>query len=90
MKSNYLMLKDLQEWYPKRHGIISGEEVQTIKETLHLDKMDDLGLQNLRDFAVLYYSHKGDDYASHFDQMDKMSAIVSVIDQEKANRGLGV
>ena len=90
MKSNYLMLKDLQEWYPKRHGIISGEEVQKIKDDLHIVEMDDLALQNLRDFVVIYYSQKHDNEISCFDQMDKMSAIVSVIDQEKVNRGLGV
>lgn len=90
MKSNYLMLKDLQEWKPKRHGIINGEEVKKIKDDLNIVEMDDLALQNLRDFVVLYYSQNHDDGMSCFDQMDKMSAIVSVIDQEKANRGLGV
>lgn len=90
MKSNYLMLKDLQEWTPKRHGIISAEEIQTIKETFHLNEMDNLGLQNLRDFVVLYYSHKGDDRISHFDQMDKMSAVTYVIDSVKVERGLEV
>lgn len=90
MKSNYLMLKDLQEWMPNRRGIISAEEIQTIKETLHISEMDNLGLQNLRDFVVLYYSHKGDDYTSHFNQMDKMSAITAVIDSVKAERGLEV
>lgn len=90
MKSNYLMLKDLQEWYPKRHGIIGVEEILIIKTTLHLDEMDNLGLQNLRDFVVFYYSNKGDGYASHFDQMDKMSAITCVIDSVKVERGLEV
>lgn len=90
MKSNYLMLMDLQEWKPKRYGIISGEEVQKIKDALHIVEMDDLALQNLRDFVVIYYSQKHDNEISCFDQMDKMSAIVSVIDQEKSNRGLGV
>ena len=75
------MLKELNQKYnPETEGIVSKEEQKVIKETLCLAEMDILALRNLRDFTVMFYSHKDDRY-------DKTSVIVYVIDTEIFNRG---
>ena len=76
MKTNFAMIKELEaKFAPKRFGTITKEEVELIRSTLCLDEMDVLQLQNLRDFTVIYFSQ-----TDTLEDMDKMSAIVSVID----------
>lgn len=86
MKTNYQMLKDLDDFNPKTRGVLTGEEAWHIAETLHLAEMDELALRNLRDTAVMFYSLKvdrlerdGKDNAA-YDLMDIMSGITGVID----------
>ena len=83
MKTNYLMLKELNaKYHPTARGMASAAEVALIKETLCLEKMDILALRNLRDFTVASMSHseKAEDW-------DKMSAITHVIDAQIVKLG---
>ena len=90
-KTNYLMIMDLEDWYPASHGWITNEESNKIRNTLHIDELDNLALQNLRDFVVLYFSTKEEEGKSKlWDEMDKMSAITAVIDAEKFDRDMEI
>lgn len=92
MKSNYLMLKDLEKVYnPKNFGFISADETDLILNTLCIKNQTDLGLMNLRDFVVLFYSLRIEKEAEEWRKYsDKMSAICRVIDNEKWARGIEV
>ena len=77
-KTDYEMILKLDEKFkPKNKGFISGEEIIQIKNGLQIKERDILSLRNLRNFVVLYYSIEKKD---NMEDMDKMSAIVSVID----------
>jgi hypothetical protein len=83
MKTNHLMLMDLQKKYkPTQKGIVSGTETELIKQTLCLEEMDILALRNLRDFTVASMSH-----SDKMEDWDKMSAITYVIDTQILNLG---
>ena len=86
MKSNYQMLLGIKDWKPQRHMIISEEEAQYIVSHFQIKERSDIELQNLRDFVVMYYSTQ----ERTFDEMDKMSAIVHMIDEEKMSRKMEV
>lgn len=93
MKSNYLLLLELEKVFtPQRRGIISQGEIELVKTGLCLESMNDLALQNLRDFVVMFYTIKvteaRESHGDVFALMDKMSAITAVIDNEKVGRGL--
>lgn len=76
MQTNFNMLRELlDKYHPKQHGIMSIEEHDLIKETLHIGAMDILQLRNLRDFTVLYMSR-----SEKREDWDRMSAITHVID----------
>lgn len=97
MKTNYLMIKELNENYrPERKGFINEKETNLILDTLCIKKMDNLALQNLRDFVVIFYKAEFNDAFIDNEQklgmelMDKMSAICCVIDNEKWGRGMEV
>ena len=93
MKTNYQMLVELnKEYTPARQGIVSMTEIYLINEKLHLDEMDKLQLMNLRDFTVMFFNIEADraELESRTEcrkVIDKMSAIVSVIDQKLFNIG---
>lgn len=75
MKTNYQMLMDLYKVYtPETRGVVTLKEIRLIQRTLHLDEMDEIQLQNLRDFVVAIT--EGRDMM----EWDRMSAITSVID----------
>jgi len=77
-KTNFQMLRDLLEVYiPERMGIATAGEVKLIKEKLRLENMSVLELRNMRDFVVAYMG---------VDDMDRMSAIVAVVDGELFDR----
>lgn len=83
MQTNFQMLRELlQTYHPQERGIVNAEERKLIEETLHLAEMDILALRNLRDFVVMYVSHK-----DAIDEYDKMSAITFIIDTEIINKG---
>lgn len=87
MKTNFQMLRELNKEYdamPHVRGIVSMKEIYLINEKLCLDKMDILGLRNLRDFIVLFFDR---DDEIDFDKMDKVSAFVAVIDNKIFNMG---
>ncbi len=83
MDTNFHMLRELLIKYsPEQRGIASIEEVNLIKETLHIDEMDILQLRNLRDFTV---SHIGK--SNTMEDWDKMSAITHIIDMRISKLG---
>lgn len=92
MKTNYQMLMELKEFKPYRQGILNNTEVTMLKAVLRLDERSDVELQNLRDFVVMYYSMKIENATpkERMTQMDIMSGICGVIDNEKWNRGMEV
>ena len=88
--TNFQMTRELKDWYPKHFGFINGDEVEKIKRTFQIDERDEINLRNLRDFVVMFYSREKDDTKQTIKNMDKMSAIVSVIDDKLFNIGAEV
>lgn len=91
MKTNLEMIRELDEVYtPERKHIVSVKEIDFISKHLCLNKMDKLQMFNLRDILVMWYSAKinndENDYKLKLTLMDKMSAIVCVIDSTLYNR----
>lgn len=90
------MLKDLEGFQPEERGFVSSSEIRIISETLCISEMDGLGLHNLRDMAVMYYSRKqpsetdSQSREEFYRNTDKMSAVVAVIDRELIKRGYEV
>ena len=83
MDTNFHMLRELLEKYePKQRGVVSLAEINLIKDTLHIGKMDEIQLRNLRDFTVLYMSKS--DYMKDW---DRMSAITHIIDMRIGQLG---
>lgn len=92
MKSNYQMLLEIKHWKPQQHMLITEDEANFIVSHFRIKDRSDIELQNLRDFVVLYYGTQVEkiDSAVRMDEMDKMSAITYMIDEEKYNRGMEV
>lgn len=105
MKTNYQMLLDFEPFKFRKWGFINKNETEIVKKNFKIEERTDIELQNLRDFVVMYYTMKEkEDIAFNdslkekdknldntlFELMDKMSAIVAVIDEEKFKRGLEV
>ena len=87
MDTNYVMLRKFKYFKPRRFGILDADEVNEIRNHFMIGIRSDMGLQNLRDFVVLYYSVEG---KSSLEESDIMSGIVGVIDDEKFRRGMEV
>ena len=85
--TNFQMLEELRDFYPKRKMIVTPEETIHVKNVLRLSERSDIDLRNIRDFTVMYYSVR--DNLTCSDAMQE-SAIVSVIDHEIFHRGLEV
>lgn len=105
MKTNYQMLLDFESFKFRKWGFINKNETEIVKKNFKIEERTDIELQNLRDFVVMYYTMKEkEDIAFNdslkekdknldntlFELMNKMSAIVAVIDEEKFKRGLEV
>lgn len=104
--TNYQMLLDFEPFKFQKWGFINKNEIEIVKKIFKIEERTDIELQNLRDFVVMYYTMKEkEDIAFNdslkekwgkklddtlFELMDKMSAIVAVIDEEKFKRGLEV
>ena len=85
--TNFQNLKELLKGYvPKHFGIVAADECKLIKSSLQMERMEVIDLRNLRDFVVLFFSRKNKDTLDMAD-MDRMSAITAVIDQEILNKG---
>lgn len=105
MKTNYQMLLDFEPFKFRKWGFINKNETEIVKKNFKIEERTDIELQNLRDFVVMYYTMKEkEDIAFNdslkekdknldntlFELMNKMSAIVAIIDEEKFKRGLEV
>lgn len=78
MNTNFQMLRELLNVYhPEQRGIMSAEEAELIRKTLHIDEMDILQLRNLRDFTVEYLGR-----SKNMEDWDRMSAITCRIDHK--------
>lgn len=85
--TNFQNLRELLKRYmPNSFGIATVEECSLIKDSLQLEGMEIIDLQNLRDFVVLFFSRKNEDKLDMAD-MDRMSAITAVIDKEIIEKG---
>lgn len=71
----------LTAYHPETRGFVTTDEKLLIHQALHFKRRDILDLQNLRDFVVLFLS-KGAEKEEVRENMDKMSAITTVIDQK--------
>lgn len=90
MPTNFQMLKELRKTYGSQtheHGVVTGEEIDTIKSTLRLAEMDILALRNLRDLTVAIWADRecsDDEQSSRRNKLlkecDECSAITHVID----------
>ena len=94
-KPDFDLIHELDAIYtPKTRGISTADEVATIKTTLGIQHRTDIELQNIRNAVVMLYGQKAertkDDVMKSITIMDAMSAIVQVIDTEKAKRGMPV
>ena len=95
LRSNVQMIKELDEHYvPDKPGMVIMKEIYLINEYLHLDSMkSSVDFQNMRDMVVMFYDIKISSCNNEMDIlecMDKMSAIVSVIDNKKFNMGFSI
>ena len=95
MDTNFHMLRSFV-YNPEHKGWCTDREVKQIENHFHIKERTDTELQNLRDFAVMYYSErsriareKGNDKES-WNIMDTMSAVTGIIDHHKFNRGMEV
>lgn len=96
-KSTFKAIQGLHERFsPVQMHIISDQEADTIRTELELDGRTNLEVQDARDMAVMMYSQyaelaeKKHGPAAMHAEMDAMSAICTVIDSEKAKRGMDV
>lgn len=88
--TNFQNLRELLKNYvPKTFGIATVEECNLITSSLQLERMDVIDLRNLRDFVVSFFSTENGDKPDMAD-MDRLSAITTVIDKEIIKRGGGV
>ena len=85
-KTNFHMLRELN-FKAESFGVLSGKEVEYLKNYFQLDERSNVELQNLRDFVVMYFSGKTRD---NLETYDLLSGIVGVIDQVKWERGMEV
>lgn len=77
MKTDVEMIKNDKEWYPKRFGIISRDEVKHIEEAYEINGRNEVSLRNLRNTIVMFDSLNGNPCIK---DIDKVSAITHVID----------
>ena len=83
MDTNFNMLKEfLDKYNPEQRGVVNIKEINLIKDTLHIGKMDVIQLRNLKDFTVLFMSK-----SNYMKDWDKMSAITHIIDMRISELG---
>lgn len=84
LQTNFVNIKDLCANYtPREHGRIFADEKVLIRETLQMDQMDRLGLQNLMDFVKMYFTVLRDgtpDIEKKLQLRNKENSIVFVIE----------
>ena len=95
-KSNYQMCKEMLDYDLKQKGKLTFKEMNDIEILFNIKKRENIELQNLRDFVVIFFTNKFKEYDivkeinKALEIQDKMSAIVAVIDEEKFSRGMPV
>lgn len=91
-KTNFQMLQEFKDFKPAVFGFLSEEECDKIRKHFMIPQRSDIELQNLRDFIVMFYTREAPDSrkSEFMTQMDIMSGLTSVIDNEKFDRGLSV
>ena len=83
-KTDFQLLCGLDNFKPKRFFVINAAEKKQIRDALQISERDILSLRNLRNLVVIYMMGK-DDATS--EDVDKCSAITSVIDDAIINLG---
>lgn len=76
----------LENYMPKTFGIVTIEEYLSITSILQLEGMEVTDLRNLRDFVVSFFSKENGNKPDMVD-VDRLSAIIAVIDEEIIKRG---
>ena len=71
---------------PKIFGIATDEECELIKSILQVEGMEVIAHRNLQNLVILFFSRKNEGKPDMMD-MDQMSAITAVIDEEIIKRG---
>lgn len=80
--ANFQDVKSLLAMYrPEMRGFVTADEKILIRQALHLNRRDILDLRNLRDFIVLFFDKDGK-MEEIGENMDKMSAITTIIDRK--------
>ena len=87
MKTDLELIRNDKEWYPKRFGIISRDEVRHIEEAYEINGRNEVSLRNLRNTVVMYDSLNE---KSCIKDIDKVSAITAVIDYRLVAMGCEV
>lgn len=90
METFYQRIKKLDEKYtPRKRGFAMNEEIELIKSTLELEELSVFDLRNIRDMTVLYFSASEEgDVHERIQNMDKLSAITTVIDSILFTKGV--
>lgn len=93
MKTNFQMMNELRDWFPKNFSVMSGDEVELVSKVLELENRSILELRNLRDFTVLILDKwnaknvSDENWDEHIKHLDRMSAITGVIDNQLWHMG---
>lgn len=96
-KSTFQAVQGLHERFsPAKMHVISDKETRLIRAELELEARTDLEVQDVRDMAVMMYSQYAEIAEKKYGlvamqtEMDAMSAICAIIDNEKVKRGMDV
>lgn len=96
-KSIFQAIQGLHERFsPAKMHVISDKEAGMIRTELELAARTDLEVQDARDMAVMMYSQYAEIAEKKYGlvamqtEMDAMSAICAIIDDEKTKRGMDV
>lgn len=76
----------MKSYVPKIFGIATDEECELIKSILQVEGMEVIAHRNLQNLVILFFSRKNEGKPDMMD-MDQMSAITAVIDEEIIKRG---
>ena len=92
MRTNMQMLQTIDNWYPKNKYSVTGDEIRYIKDMLELDEMTIRDLRNMRDTIVLWFEVIKDDcdIDGYMKEVEKMSALTSIIDDKLFRLGAEV
>lgn len=94
-KNDFCSIKELHDQYnPASRGIITAEEMITIKNILELENRTNIELENIRNVVVMLYTQwvenarKEGNSSKAMLELDAMDAICTIVDLLKAERGM--